>query len=106
MITLKQESVLIKKLKSLTELELISVLDELAEHIYKNNLSDAVEQALDVHDLKGDIRSLERDIEELQEDISELKNKMREADDVLQDIENLDDDVQKEIDKAIDLLNV
>lgn len=106
MITLKQESVLLKKLKSLTELELISVLQEFSDHIRKKNLSDAVQQALDVDDLRSELKSLERDIEDLEEDKEELESRMQHAISILEDIENLDDDVEKLIKKAIRELDV
>lgn len=105
MITVKQESILIKKLKSLTEIELIAVFEELAEHIYKYNMEEGVRQALDVHNYRGDIESLEGDLEDEREEKYEYKSKCERATEVLEDIENLDDDIQKQIDEAIKILS-
>lgn len=106
MINIKQESILIKKLKSLTELELVSVFEELADHISKNRLSEAVQQALDIEDLRKDVASLENDVEELEDDKKDLENKIDDAREILEGIETLDDDAQKEIDKAISELDI
>lgn len=104
MITIKQESVLLKKLKSLTELELVCVFEELADHIQKNRLTEAVQVALDLDDLRSEIDSLERDVEDAQEEASDWESKCQHAQNALSDIENLDDDLQKELDRIINML--
>lgn len=106
MVTLKQESILLKKLKGLTELELHSLFEEFAEHVHKNNLEEAVRQALDLNDLRSEIASLEDDIEDEQEENRGYRSKCRRASGILEAIENLDDDIQKEIDRAISELDV
>lgn len=104
MITIKQESALIKKLKSLTEIELVTVFEELRDHLHKNGLIDAVQNALDLEDRESEIESLERDVEIAQEEALEWEIKCMQAQNILNDIEELDDDIQKQIDKAISIL--
>lgn len=109
MITLKQESTLIESLKSLTELELQSVFEELAGHIYKYNLSEAVQQALDVHDFRSEILELEDDIENLKEDKYDYKSKCERAVDALEDLEeslkNIKSDFYKDVKIIIEILS-
>ena len=113
MITLKQESTLLKKLKSLTELELRGVLEELADHVRKNNFEEMVEEVFDLYDLKGEVRSLKGEVRSLELDVDELEiekdrleTRIKDALNILEDIENIDDDVQAAIDKAIQELDI
>lgn len=106
MITTKQESVLIKKIKSLTELELQSLFEELADHIRKNNLSEVIQRALDIDNLREEYDVLERNFNELEEERDDLSDRMRTAWSMLSELEidPLDDELQKEIDKISDYL--
>lgn len=106
MITLKQESTLLKKLKSLTELELRGVLEELADHVRKNNFEEMVEEVFDLRDLGREVRSLELEIDELEIEKDRLETRIMDALNILEDIENIDDDVQVAIDKAIQELDI
>lgn len=109
MITLKQESTLIKKLKSLTEMELQIVFEELSEHIHKNYWGDMVQSALGVRsiedDLRYEIKDLEYDKGELERDKDELEDKISDALDILNGIEDLDEETEKQVNKVINILS-
>jgi hypothetical protein len=105
MITLKQESVLVKKLKSLTELELQAVFEELYDHIVSNRMYPMVETVFQLPDLTNEISDLENELEEVREERSDFKSMCERACTVLDLIENIDDEVQKGLDKAIQILS-
>jgi len=105
MMTLKQESVLVKKLKSLTELELQAVFEELYDHIVKNRMYPMVESVFQLNNLTEEINNLEDELEEVKEKRSELQSMCERAAILLENIEEIDDEVQKELDKAIEILN-
>lgn len=105
MITAKQESVLLKKIKSLTELEFSALLTEMAEHIRKNNWEHIIDECFDIDDYSGEIEDLQGDNESMRDELDDFKSERREVLDILEGIENIDDDVQKEIDKAIEILS-
>lgn len=70
MTTLKQEEKLIDQLKSLTELELQSLLEELREHIYMNSFQDMVHRALGTDDVLEANEELNEEIDRLNDKIS------------------------------------
>ncbi len=87
MLTLKTETRILSKLKSLTELELGALMEELREHLVKNKMSHVLESE--------DVPKLYRQIEELQDELSDMES---ERDDLRQKC----DDAACELD-SIDL---
>lgn len=79
MITLKQEEKLIDRLKELTELEMLSILEELSDHIYKNGLHEMASKALDVFDYREENQELDEEIERLRDEVSDLKEQLEDA---------------------------
>lgn len=104
MMTIKQESILLKKLKALSELEMDGLLKELAEHLAKNSMAHLLDNRF--RDFQGEIDKLQEEYNEIEELHDDAKSFAQQAVSILEDLENIDDDVQKDIDKAINLLNV
>lgn len=74
MITLRQEEKLIDRLKSLSEIELQGVIDELVNHICKNNMEHILTSAF----YSDEIRVLENENEKLQDKCYRLEDKLQE----------------------------
>lgn len=105
MITIKQESVLIKKIKSLTELEFDSLMDEVAQHVYANKWHHVVKANFADPYQEEEIENLQEELDEMTKEKDNGIDYMWEAVEILQNIETLEDDVQKAIDKAIKILS-
>ena len=78
MITLKQEEKLLDRIKSLTELELTTLIQELRDHIIKNDLGHIFNAISDVEDLRDEIDDLNDKIEKLESENSKLESKLDE----------------------------
>jgi uncharacterized protein YPO0396 len=105
MITVKQEFVLLKKLKSLSEIEFTGLLQELVEHISKNNWHHIIHNVFyEANDLKMEIGSLEDELDSANDEVTDLKEMIREARSALDKLEIIDDDLQVAVDKIIDIL--
>lgn len=103
MITLKQESILLKKLKQLSELEMDGLLKELAEHLAKNSMAHLMDNRF--RDFQGELDELQEEYNDLEELHDDAKSYAQKAVSILENLENIDDDIQKDIDKTINLLN-
>lgn len=104
MINIKQEWILIKKIQSLTELEFSSLLKEMAEHMRRNKWEHMIDDCFDIDNNEEELEELQRDFDEATEEKDRLIDLAYSAIIILDGIETLDDDAQKEIDKAIDIL--
>lgn len=76
MITLKKQEKIIEKLKSLTEMDLKTVLEELRDHINFNEWGDMVNEVFGTDDAI-------KEADNLREEIEELENEMQKKDDTL-----------------------
>lgn len=76
MITVKQESKLLEKIKSMTELEFVTFFEELSDHIKKHNWDHVVKSRFGKEEeLEEEIQSLESSLEE-----SEKENRLLNSD--------------------------
>lgn len=89
MITLKKQEKIIERLKSLTEMDLKTVLEELRDHINFNNWGDMVNEVFGTDDaiqeannLREEIEALENDIEEKNDTLFNIKVIASKADDI------------------------
>lgn len=105
MITAKQESVLLKKIKSLTELEFSALLKEMSEHIRKNNWEHIIDECFDIDTHEEELEDLQRDFDSATDEKDDLSAKIYKAIDMLDELEIIDDDLQKEVDKIKDELS-
>lgn len=110
MMTAYQEAALIEDLKSLSEMELTAVFEGIADHVWRNGLSDAVRISLDVEDLRSEVNRLEEEIEDVREDKYDLKSKCSKAVGALEDLEETLEnikmaDLQKEVKRIIEMLS-
>lgn len=105
MITAKQESVLLKKIKSLTELEFSALLTEMAEHMRKNSWEHIIDECFDIDSHEEEIREAERELESMEEEKDVLVDKIDRAITLIDNLEIIDDDLQAEIDKIRDELS-
>lgn len=78
MITLKQEEKLIDRLKGLTEIEWTSLMQELRDHLIKNDLGHIFNPVSDIEDLRGEIDDLNEKVEKLESKNSRLEDKLDE----------------------------
>lgn len=105
MISLKQESVLLKKIKSLTELEFSALLKEMSDHIYKNHWSHIIDECFEIDDHEEEIAEMERELESITEEKDVLVDKIDKAITLIDDLEIMDDELQAEVDKIRDELS-
>jgi chromosome segregation ATPase len=105
MITVKQESVLLKKIKSLSELEFDGLFREIAQHMHCNNWVHIAESNFNLDELKEDYVELERSFNRLEQKLDDMQDKCNTAWNDLSNLEIIDDDLQKDIDKIMDLLS-
>lgn len=109
MLTLKQETVLIDRIKSLSELELDSLLKEIGQHLRKNNLEHLIDNSFDIETFEDELREAEDRIEELEDYQSKLEDINRIADD-LKDTDELQEDAYEVLIEGIkeitDLSNI
>lgn len=75
MLTLDRQEILIDRLKSLTELELQTVFEELAEHLRKQKLSHVAHTAFGGNP---------KELEDLRDEIAELEEKIGNAQSALE----------------------
>lgn len=80
MITLKQESVLLGELRSLTELEFSALFSEMATHINSNGWS---------HIIKMHYPDYENEFENMQEDRDDWRSRAKTAEQTIQYIKDL-----------------
>lgn len=69
--TLKQENKLIDRIKSLSELELTTLIEELRDHFRKNKLNHVFDDVTDCSHLQDEINELEEKVESLEEKLEE-----------------------------------
>lgn len=96
---------LLKKIKSLTELEFSSLLKEMSDHIYKNRWSHIIDECFDIDTHEEELEELQRDFETATDEKDDLEDKIYKAVDMLDELEIIDDDLQKEVDKIKDVLS-
>jgi chromosome segregation ATPase len=107
MITLKQESALLKKLKSLTELELEALVAELKPHIDGSRMHHVFRPLScdeDTDELNEQIDSLTNELSDMESDWDDYRCRCEDAKHALDNLEIYDDDLQKEIDKISEML--
>jgi hypothetical protein len=116
MITVKQQEKLINKFETLSELELQSVLGELADFIRKNKYEHLIVNLFDdeIEDAAGDrladeTEGLEKEIDNLEDSIRDIKDKVYKAMNELEDAKAaVEEDhpgwTLPELDKAIQIL--
>lgn len=73
MITARQQEKLINRFETLSEIELDSILGELAEVISRNKMNHLIERHFDVEDLKDENNELSEKVNELEEELERLE---------------------------------
>jgi hypothetical protein len=73
MITVLEQTELVERLKTLSELEWESLIEELEPHITKTELNHVFDELSGGSDLKDQIQSLEDDVEKLENKIEKYK---------------------------------
>jgi len=73
MITVKQHERLIDKITSLSELELDQLLQDIGQHLYKNNLEHLIDNAFQLDDQTEQIEELEEELKNMDEELSNSK---------------------------------
>lgn len=98
---------MIDKIKSLSELEMASLLQEIDTHLTKSGMLHLVDEAFCVWDLEGEIEDLEEKVANLEIQRDELQDKINDiwamADD--SDIEDDDQDAVAKLRKIIEDIN-
>lgn len=86
----------IEEVKKLPENEFLPFMQELAEHINKNNWEHLIDKCFDIEDNEDEIRQLRRDINDLEdevyglkEDKDELRREKKELESVIEEIKKL-----------------
>lgn len=77
----------LEKIKSLTELELTSFVEQLKDHLDKSNLSDMV-----INELGGsadEVQDLTKNVEDLEEQVNDLEKERDDLQEKLNDIKRL-----------------
>ena len=89
MITVTQQSKLIDRIKSLPEIELISVLEDIREHLNKNDLSHLLDDDR-VAGLEEEIQSLEEDKLELEEERDDLQDDLNQISNICNHLDGVE----------------
>lgn len=89
MITVKQHEKLIDRIKSLSELELTSFMEDFAVHIRGNNLTHLIDNSFNLRDQDDEIEDLEHDLEKMERDLEKMEREKEDAEEKLSEIENL-----------------
>lgn len=108
MITVKQQSKLMERIKSLSELELDSFFKELSEHLRKSEYSHLIDRHFENPDLQGKINDLEENRDELEKENEEAEEKLSDIQKVIyqvEDKEEFEEDSFNELKRAIDKIN-
>lgn len=81
----------LEKIMSLTELELISFIESLRDHLDKQSLSEAVISALggETDDFENEIHNLSSQVDELEKERDEILEQRNELQDTIDDIKRL-----------------
>jgi predicted nuclease with TOPRIM domain len=64
---------LLAEIKKLPENEFLPFMQEIAEHISKNNWEHLIDKCFDIEDGEDEIRILKREISELEDEVSDLE---------------------------------
>lgn len=99
MLTLKQEDRLIKKITSLTELELSSIIKRIAEHLKKNNLEHLIDESFDIETYEDELEDAQDRIEVLESTLSDILSIAE-----MIDLDDMDEDVVE--DKISEIQNL
>lgn len=99
MLTLKQEDRLIKKITSLTELELSSIIKRIAEHLQKNNLEHLIDESFDIETYEDELEDAQDRIEVLESTLSDILSIAE-----MIDLDDMDEDVVE--DKISEIQNL
>lgn len=79
MITAQHKSLLVETLKSMTPLELSSLLEEVADHFKREKLVPIIKKAFDFHGYEDDVEDLENRLGEAEEEASDMRNALDEV---------------------------
>lgn len=110
MITAKHEERLISRISGMSELELESLFEELAERLGKDRKLHVISAAVgseEIKDLKYEVSELEDKVDELESELDDLRSCAQRATVILEEIDEDDDPdkIKSQVDKAIDILS-
>lgn len=97
MITVKQESKLLERIKTLSELEFSALLKEMADHIGKNHWEHIIDECFE-------IETFADELEEMEDERNYLQHKLEEIDlicESVEDVEEFEDDGFEKLSSAI-----
>lgn len=87
---------LLAEIKKLPENEFLPFMQELAEHIRKNDWEHIIDKCFDIEDDEGEIRQLKRDINDLEDEVSgldedkdELRRENKRLESIIEEIKEL-----------------
>lgn len=108
MLTLKTEERLLTRLKSLSELELETLLMEFRDHITQNKMSGMVERVFSyesIPDLQSQVKDLSDEVYDLERERDDLQEKCRDAVSSLRGLDLESDNLEDNIEGIIDDLS-
>lgn len=97
MLTLKQETVLIERIKKLSELELDGLLKQIGEHLRKNNLEHLIDNSFDIETHEDELNDANNVIEELESSMGKIHS-------ITMDVEDIDELDEKAHEKLINAI--
>jgi len=99
MITIKQESKILDRVKSMSELEFSSFLSELSQHIRKNKWEHVINECFEIETFEAGNSELQEELEDMTKEKDDMVDILSKISDLCDEADEFDDDIYEVIEE-------